>query len=570
MSNFESFFASTLKTVFYCADCPNCVRAAKHARAVISFGLSADADYRAVNIHQGARGCRFTVVCRGQEIGVVELAIPGMQNVINALATVAVADQLSMPFVKIAEALGKFTGAKRRFERKYEGNGIVVVDDYAHHPTEIRATLAAARTLNFKRILLAFQPHRYTRTQSLRDQFATAFQAADKLWLADIYAASEKPIPGVTSAALLEEIQTAGQTNVELEPDFEKLTERLVAEAQPGDLVLVMGAGNIHKVATAVAARLATPAVQAPHVAEPASLEFDLRRLLSDRSAVRSNEPMARRTSMRVGGPAQFWVEPSGEKDLARLLRYCHERGVPLTLVGRGTNLVVRDGGIAGVVVHLGSKEFSRIKVEGTRLLVGAGARLKTIVHAAREHELGGLEFLEGIPGSFGGALRMNAGAMGRQTLDVVEWVRYVSMTGEFYDAAAESLPKSYRECPLFANHIGVAAILHGHKTARKAIDGKLLAFAERRWATQPAEPSAGCFFRNPGQISAGKLIDELGLKGLSVGGARVSELHANFIVNEGGASAADVLKLMTLVREKAKNERGIELMPEVMILGKE
>ena len=567
--NFESFFASTLKTVFYCADCPNCVRAAKQARAAISFGLSAGADYRAVNIQQAARGFRFTVACRGQEIGVVELAIPGMQNVVNALATVSVADQLGVPFVKIAEALGKFTGAKRRFERKYEGNGIVVVDDYAHHPTEIRATLAAARTLNFKRILLAFQPHRYTRTQTLRDQFATAFQAADKLWLADIYAASENPIPGVTSSALLNAIKAAGQTNAEWEPDFEKLTERLIAEAQPGDLVLVMGAGDIHKVATAVAAKLAARA-QAPHVAEPASIEFDLRRLLSDRAAVRSNEPMARRTSMRVGGPAQFWVEPYGEQDLAKLLRYCHERGVPVTLIGRGTNLVVRDGGIAGVVVHLGSKEFSMIKADGTRLVVGAGARLKTIVQAARRHELGGLEFLEGIPGSLGGALRMNAGAMGRQTFDVVEWVRYVSMTGEFYDAAAEGLPKSYRECPLFVNHIAVSAILRGEKTAQTVIDDKLLTFAERRWATQPAEPSAGCFFQNPEQIPAGRLIDELGMKGLSVGGARVSELHANFIVNEGGATAADVLKLMTLVRERAKNERGIELMSEVMILGKD
>ena len=123
------------------------------------------------------------------------------------------------------------TGAKRRFERKYEANGIVVVDDYAHHPTEIRATLAAARTLNSKRILLAFQPHRYTRTQTFRDEFATAFQAADKLWLTDIYAASEPPIPGVTSSALLNAIKASGQTDAELEPDFEKLTERLTAEA---------------------------------------------------------------------------------------------------------------------------------------------------------------------------------------------------------------------------------------------------------------------------------------------------------------------------------------------------
>jgi UDP-N-acetylmuramate--L-alanine ligase/UDP-N-acetylenolpyruvoylglucosamine reductase len=568
--NFESFFASTLKTVFYCADCPNCVRTAKLAQSAISFGLSAGADYRAVNIQQAARGFRFMVTCRGQEIGVVELAVPGMQNVVNALATVAVADQLGVPFVKIAEVLGKFTGAKRRFERKYEGNGIVVVDDYAHHPTEIRATLAAARTLNFKRILLAFQPHRYTRTQTLRDQFATAFHAADKLWLADIYAACEPPIPGVTSEALLSAIRVAGQTNAEWEPDFEKLTERLSAEAAPGDLVLVMGAGDIHKVATAVAAKLAARGQQVPHVAEPASVASDLHRLLSDHAAVRSNEPMALRTSMRVGGPAQFWVEPSGEQDLAKLLRYCHERGLPVTLVGRGTNLVVRDGGIAGVVIHLGSEEFSRIKVDGTRLMVGAGVRLKAIIHAARQHELGGLEFLEGIPGSLGGALRMNAGAMGRQVFDVVEWVRYVSLTGEFYDAPAESLPRSYRECPMFSNHIAVAAILRCEKTARAAIDDKLRAFAARRWTTQPAEPSAGCFFRNPEQIAAGKLIDELGLKGLSVGGARVSELHANFIVNEGSATATDVLRLMTLVRERAKHERGIELTPEVMILGKD
>ena len=571
MVNFESFFASTLKTVFYCADCPNCVAAAKQAQAAISFGLSAGADYRAVSVQRAARGFRFMVTCRGQEIGAVELAIPGMQNVVNALAAVAVADQLGVPFMKIAEALGRFTGAKRRFERKYEGNGIVVVDDYAHHPTEIRVTLAAARTLDFKRILVAFQPHRYTRTQNLRDQFATAFQAADKLWLTDIYAASEDPILGVTSSALLDAIKAAGQTNVELEPDFGKLSEQLVAEAQPGDLVLVIGAGDIHKVATTVAAKLASHSPQPRHLAlGEASIEFDLRRLLSDRAVVRSNEPMARRTSMRVGGPAQFWVEPCGERDLAKLLRYCHERGVPVTLIGRGTNLVVRDGGIAGVVVHLGSEEFSRINVEGTRLLAGAGVRLKTIVRVAREHELGGLEFLEGIPGSFGGALRMNAGAMGRQTFDVLDWVRYVSLTGEFYDATADSLPRSYRACPVFTDHIAVAAILHCEKTVRTVIDARLQAFAERRSATQPGKPSAGSFFRNPQHIPAGKLIDELGLKGLSVGGARVSELHANFIVNDGGATATDVLKLMALVRERARNERGIELMPEVMILGKD
>src|SRR5262249_39788695 len=152
------------------------------------------ADYRAHDITPTNCGSKFTVTCRGQRLGEIELVIPGKQNVVNAVATVAVADQLGMPFDKVAEALGKFTGAKRRFERRYDGDGIVVVDDYAHHPTEIRATIAAAKTLGFARIVAAFQPHRYSRTQALLPEFGSAFHGADKLFLTDIYAASEQPI----------------------------------------------------------------------------------------------------------------------------------------------------------------------------------------------------------------------------------------------------------------------------------------------------------------------------------------------------------------------------------------
>ena len=239
-------------------------------------------------------------------------------------------------------------------------------------------------------------------------------------------------------------------------------------------------------------------------------------------------------------------------------------------MVGRGTNLLVRDGGIAGVVVQLAGPEFTKVEVDGVRLLARGGARMRSIVNLAKEHELGGLEFLEGIPGSLGGALRMNAGAMGKQTFDVVEWVRYVSLTGEIYDAAAHTVPVRYRSCPLFANHVVLAAILRGQKTVRAEIDARLREFEQKRWASQPAKPSAGCVFKNPGTIPAGKLIDELGLKGTAVGGARVSERHGNFIVNEGGATAGDVLALMEKICVRARQERGIELEPEVQILGRE
>jgi UDP-N-acetylmuramate--alanine ligase len=366
-------------------------------------------------------------------------------------------------------------------------------------------------------------------------------------------------------------VTSAGQSDVAFEADLEMLVVRLFAEAKPGDVVLTMGAGDINEVADALARKLRA---RGPNIAstehKPVNILADLEVLLSDRARIRRDEPMARHTSMRVGGPAEFWIEPAGERDLARLLHYCHGRVIPVTVIGRGTNLLVLDGGIRGVVISLGHDDFSKIQVDGDQIIACAGARLKTIVAMAAKHELGGLEFMEGIPGSLGGALRMNAGAMGKQTFDVVEWVRYISYSGEVYDADAKNLPVTYRSCPVLDNHIALSAILRAVKTEKKSIDSRLRVFAKRRWSSQPARPSAGCIFKNPKAIPAGQLIEELGLKGLTVGGARVSELHGNFIVNEGKATARDVIELIAAIRERARKERGIELESEVMILGTE
>jgi len=565
VATFEALFRNTRLAVFYCADCPRASALASRARQAISFGLAESADYRALGVRPTTRGSQFTVACRGKKICTIELIVPGEQNVVNALAAVTVADQLGVPLDKIAAALRSFGGAQRRFERKWDSHGVMVVDDYAHHPTEIRATIAAARTLGLQRIVVAFQPHRYTRTQALREQFASAFVGADKLFLTDVYAASETPIPGISGKTIYEAVVATGQGNVVYEPSLEKLPALLLAEVQRGDLLLVMGAGNITKVAAAVADALAR---SKPRIGR--SLEAELRALLSENATIRQNEPMARHTSMRVGGPAEWFVEPQNEGDLARLLEYCHVRQIPVTVIGRGTNLLVRDGGIEGVVVHLGGPEFTKIEVDGDRIIARGGTHLKAIVNEAKKHGIGGLEFLHGIPGSLGGALRMNAGAMGREIFAVMEWVRYMSFSGKTYGAEAARLPYGYRGCPLFQNHIVLSAILRGFPAPREQIEALLRQFEQRRWATQPPQPSAGCVFKNPGMVPAGKLIDELGLKGVRVGGARISEKHANFIVNDGDATASDVLRLIGLVRERVQRERGIELEPEVMILGKE
>ncbi len=289
---------------------------------------------------------------------------------------------------------------------------------------------------------------------------------------------------------------------------------------------------------------------------------------LSPDSVLRRNEPLAGRTTLRVGGVAEIYVEPASEADLAVVLRFCAQRGLPHFVLGRGSNLLVRDGGIRGVVICLAQPAFGQVRVEGGRLVCGAGARLKTVATEARRAGLGGLEFLEGIPGSMGGALRMNAGAMGRWVFDVVETVRFMDAAGAVHECQGSELPVRYRGCAWFRDHLALGAVLRGEPATREQIAERTEAFNRRRWSSQPTAPSAGCIFKNPDAVPAGRLIDELGLKGTRVGGAVVSAEHANFIVNEGSATAADVLRLIALIQERARTRRGITLETEVEIVG--
>jgi UDP-N-acetylenolpyruvoylglucosamine reductase len=294
----------------------------------------------------------------------------------------------------------------------------------------------------------------------------------------------------------------------------------------------------------------------------------DLARRLSPATVIRRDEPLARHTTLRIGGPADIYVEPSSEADLAAVLAYCHERSRPFFVLGRGSNLLVKDGGFRGAVVCVAHAHFSRIEAAGQRLRCGAGARLKAVAIEARRNGLAGLEFLEGIPGSVGGALRMNAGAMGGAMFDVVESVRLMSFDGKVREQASRELTIAYRSCPMLKEHIALAAVLCGQPGAREAIEQRMNEFSRKRWKSQPAAPSAGCMFKNPPSMSAGKLIDELGLKGTRAGGAVVSAEHGNFLVNDGSATARDVLELIEVIRQRVRAERGIELETEVEIVG--
>ncbi|HEY1661292.1 MAG TPA: UDP-N-acetylmuramate dehydrogenase [Verrucomicrobiae bacterium] len=287
---------------------------------------------------------------------------------------------------------------------------------------------------------------------------------------------------------------------------------------------------------------------------------------VSSATMIRRDEPLAKHTTLRVGGPAELYVEPANETDLAGVLKFCGEHNIKFFILGRGSNLLVRDGGFRGVVICLA--QFGYIEIVGERLHCGAGAKLKAIAVEAKRNNLSGVEFLEGIPGSVGGALRMNAGAMGGATFDAIESVRVMDFNGAVREMTPGEMAVTYRQCGALKDHIALSAIFKGKSAPPEEIGGRMKSYSEKRWASQPAAPSAGCIFKNPETIPAGKLVEQLGLKGTRVGGAMVSNEHGNFIINDGTATARDVLELIQILKVKAKAERGIDLQTEVEIIG--
>jgi UDP-N-acetylenolpyruvoylglucosamine reductase len=327
------------------------------------------------------------------------------------------------------------------------------------------------------------------------------------------------------------------------------------ATLQPGDLVITLGAGNIHEAGTILAGEL--------------ELRARLREAMGP-GLLRMGEPLSRHTTMRVGGPARFWVEPETEEGFAELVRFCHDGGIPFLVMGRGSNLIVRDGGFPGVVVHLGRGCFTEVSVSGNEITAGVGVKLKQLAALAKGSGLGGFEWMDGIPGNLGGALRMNAGAMGTQTFDQVVRIRFADRDGNIVSRTPAEMEIRYRDVPLLRDHYAVSATLAGTPAEVGEIDRLMKGSLSHRKETQPVAASAGCIFKNPPDIPAGRLVEELGLKNTAVGGARVSGIHGNFIVNEGGATASEILSLIARIRERARAERGIELETEVQILGED
>lgn len=565
--SFNSFVGNVRKdgTVFYNIDDPITKKIMSGFRGKsASFGMSSSADIYPRDIKMNGFNTSFGCVYKKKFLGTVDLNIPGAHNVLNALSAILVGLDMGFKFEDIKNAIKDFNGAKRRFQLRTDASGIMLIDDYAHHPTEIKAVLSACRNWKNKRLIAVFQPHRYTRTKFLADDFGKCFDMADKLILTDIYAASEKPIKNVSIKTIYDKVISNGIRDVEIIAK-DDIPQHVMALARNGDMIVVMGAGDIKKVADKLCMR----------INEISSRDKDyieaLKKFMKGR--IKLNEPLSKHTSFRIGGPADVWVEPKSTAELKKILSFVKDRKIPFFVMGNGSNVLASDSGFRGVMINLSAPFFKALKITGRIVTVGGGYSLPKLVRQTCEKGLSGLESLVGIPGTVGGSIYMNAGGSANPIFknmgDLVTSLKVMDQDGNVKMLKKDEIEFGYR----FSNLDGYM-ILEARLKLDKADSHTLVAsmsqFLKMKKGKQVLDmPSAGCVFKNPPnfQFTCGQMIDMLGLKGHRIGGAEVSRTHANFIINRGDATCRDVIEMADFIKSKVKENYDVTLGLEVKII---
>jgi UDP-N-acetylmuramate--L-alanine ligase/UDP-N-acetylenolpyruvoylglucosamine reductase len=553
----------------------------------ISYGLETGNQWRAGNLQTnpappldaGVNGMEFDVWHEEKLLGRVAIPLSGEHNVRNSLAALAATTLAGYDvFSKLRENLKLsriFAGTKRRLEVIGAHCGIIVLDDYAHHPTEVRATLSAARQRFPRRpVWVLFQPHTYSRTRALLDEFRYSFENADHVLITDIYAAREHDTLGISALDVVKTLDR--HADARYAGDLDAATRLLLGGLTPGDVLLTMGAGDGDRVGRQVLAglqqRQAAAAAQSlaeRYAALAAAIAGDTG------LALRRDEPLAGHTTLRVGGPADLFVAVGAVEDLVAALARAREFDVPALVLGGGSNVLVSDRGVRGLVIANGCRAVRRH--EGNVLWAESGANLAGVARQAMRWGLSGLEWCVSVPGTVGGAVVGNAGAHGGCVADNLLRATLLNGDGALVEWPAARFAYGYRSSALkelIRTNSGqpqpmvLAAAFQLQEADAEQMEAQAAGFLAHRRATQPVEPSAGSVFQNPPGDYAGRMVEALGLKGHSHGGAAFSTVHANFIVNRGGASAADVAVLINQARQAAWQVLGVQLTPEILFVG--
>ena len=539
---FGSAVRGTSEAVVCCADNLAAREVSGAASApVTTYGFANDADVRCEIVALEADHSVFDVVLRDGRRLRASIGVPGRHNVLNATGAFAACVALGHAPEKVAEALGSLKELPgRRYERHVSPCGAEIVSDYAHHPTEIAMLVSMSRLAPARRLIAVFQPHRYTRTRALGHDFPAAFKGVDELLLLPVYEASEKPLEGGRTEDLYCAFrrQNADDPAIpipKLVPSVTEAASYLATILREGDKVLVVGAGDV------------VTLVSLLEKAEPFAVA-----------------PSPVRNSFGIPAMADRFVDVRDEAELTELLAEAQTKALPVHVVGQGTNLLVSDIGLRGLTLRLSQEGFGSFeRLDETTVRVGcalAGARLLTLL---RDAGLSGLEFMAGIPGCVGGWLAMNAGTRFGEFGD-----RVVAATAYGHDGAPcviTAFGFGYRTCKALEGRIAVNATLRLVRDDSAAIARRMDDFRAKRFDFSGLR-TAGSVFRNPPGVSAGKLLDEAGCKGLRVGGAVVCDRHANIVAAEEGATASDVIALSALMRDRVAASGGVDLHREIQI----
>lgn len=503
----------------------------------------------------------------------IRLAVPGSHNAGNAALAIEALVQAGVGRREAAGALVDFVGAGRRFEPLGQApSGARVVDDYAHHPTEVAATIEAARAwAQGGRVLAVFQPHLFSRTRDFALAFAEALATADEAVLLPIYPARERQADFMetTSASLEAEWPWDAAAEPRLVGNFDEAVTLIAGLAGPDDVVLVMGAGDVRAVGERLVGLAETAAGQPMGTVVPGAAAVP--GAASRPAELIADQPLTRMSTVRTGGAAQWFARVADRDRLVALLAWARDQQLPVHTIGSGSNLMVSDAGVPGLVLRLDG-ELGAVRFDGHRLTAGGGARLPSAAAAAARLGLAGLEYGVSIPGTVGGAVRMNANAYGGQLATTLEWVDVATADG-VERRSPDALGFDYRHSNLTDDEVVVRAAFELQPSNPVTVKAAMAAVRDKRRATQPSGiKTFGSTFKNPPPWpdgpSAGMLLEAAGCRGLEHGAARLSPVHANFVENTGVATTTEIVELMQLARERVHAKHGIWLEPEVRTLG--
>lgn len=578
-------------TLVIASDDPGCRRVIQTVREqgdpafqVVTFGEDEDADWRV-----SGEGPTWTLTMPDDSTIPFALKVPGRHNARNAAAAAVALHAFGFEPEPIAAALGTFDGIGRRFEHKGTRAGIDVVDDYAHHPEEIPTVFAGARErYPGRRVIAVHQPHTFSRTKLLLDEFATALSDADEVVLMDIYPSGETDTLGVSSEDLRQRITTS----VSLVTDTKEAAERVAEIARPGDVVLTIGAGTVTAVGAMVLSRLEAQeenngvqtrveGTQAPQRTKSGAsgivIPADAPGL-----KVQRDFSMSLATTMRVGGPADYLVRAGSPDDIVAATRWAASEGLPVTVIGGGTNLLVSDRGIRGLVIIAkvpGQRAEALLETEDqgglVEVAVGAQAPLTWVGRYCAERGWSGMEWGVGLPGQIGGATVNNAGAHGTEMKDHLVALDVLHESGDIERLPASWLQPTYRMTrikgtPRPRPWIVLRSVMHLPKAEVEPLIRSADEHAAFRDRTQPTGACSGSTFANPDGDYAGRLLEAAGMKGFTIGNMGFSQKHANWVVNLGGGTAEEAWALIEHGREAVQEQFGVTLRPEIERVGEQ